>query len=59
MPDLAGLTGYAGVTSFKQLAGCAGGAYAITYSSTNFESAIGFAMPTNLITYLTNVEGFV
>ena len=32
IPDLAGLTGYAGVTYFKQLAGFPGGAYAIAYS---------------------------
>ena len=32
IPDLAGLTGYVGVTYFKQLEGFAGGAYAITYS---------------------------
>ena len=30
-----------------------------TYSSTNSKFGIGFAVPTNLITYLTNVEGFV
>ena len=30
--DLAGLTGYGGVTYFKQLEGFAGGTYAIAYS---------------------------
>ena len=30
--DLAGLTGYAGVTYFKQLEGFVGGIYAIAYS---------------------------
>jgi hypothetical protein len=30
-----------------------------TYCSANFEFVIGFAPLTNLIAYLTNVEGFV